>query len=602
MAAARYTKIKLFDQRQWIDGCPVVLEKAALLQDNKLDELLFQFKFTNIDTEIITALIIKIECYDIENILLDTVTHHYLDLKVLSGNSFADNEAVKLSFKEIRGFQISIVKVFFESGEEWSKNNNVLRNIARVKSVEELHINREQLKQELELEQIVSDAKYLPESHGAYWNCTCGCINKEPICVKCHIQKNRIMSLLSKYDKDFLNARYEERIKREQEETARQQRAKEQQKLARNKKMMKALIVVVLIFVLIVVNVQIIIPFANDKYTQYQYRTALKLGEEGDYLQAISKLEKLGEYEDCKEKIEEFELRLKYEEAITLGENEEYEKAIQLLEELNGYDNSADIILQLKYNEAQKYIDEGQYKEAEELYEQLGEYEDATAKMREAGELYAEELFSLGKYEEAILYYEKYNFYNTNYKESCYNVALDKQKQEDYEQALEYWKKAEGYRDSSERLTECKLENERYSTYIRALSEIGAGDAVVAKELLTQLPDDYKDVEELVLFCDEYKDILGTWVEYKAYFPVDGKWILVEDVNGMIPSSYIVSWEADQWYVNGHTASFTNNIFYWTDDLGQLTLDVTTGEQTSKYEFHIKNNSEGSKSICKKVE
>jgi tetratricopeptide (TPR) repeat protein len=100
--------------------------------------------------------------------------------------------------------------------------------------------------------------------------------------------------------------------------------------------------------------VNVIIPFASDKYTQYQYRNAVEIGEEGDYTQAISILEKLEDYEDSEEKVEDFKIRLKYEEAIKLSENGDYENAIQLFNELNVYANSEELVLKQQYNIAQK--------------------------------------------------------------------------------------------------------------------------------------------------------------------------------------------------------------------------------------------------------
>lgn len=591
----RYKIINTDDNLRWNSGSPLLLKKTRLLKDNVQNKYLLQLQFENIGRRSIAAVYLKISYKDVVGNHIGEMQYNYLDLNISFHTTFGSDIPVYLTNSEARQFVYTITQVVFTNHELWI-NEDALQIINKQEKITYVSDIKEQYVRELGKRiRLVFDDIYAPLFDSEYWQCTCGEFNlvENDNCKNCGINKGELVKI---YDTEFLKENLEIYLSNQIEE----QKLIKEKRDKRNKLIRNLCIIGLGCIITVFMVINVIIPFASDKYTQYQYRNAVETGEEGDYIQAISILEKLGDYEDSEEKVEDFKIRLKYEEAIKLGENGAYEKAIQLFNELNGYANSEELVLQQQYNIAKKNTDEGQYKEAEELFEQLGEYEDAKDKAKEAGELYARELLSIGNYEEAVLYYEKYNLNDENYKECCYNVALEKQKQEDFEQAFKYWEKAEGYKDSSERLIECELEKEKYDTYLLAVSKVGDGDAVAAKEILTQLPSDYKDVEELIMFCEEYKGILGKWIEYKQYFPVDRKWFSPEEV-GLQPSSVIITWETGQWYVDGYTASFTNSIFKWSDGSGQLKLDVTTGEHTAKYAFH-KGDSEGSKSMYKKVE
>ena len=314
------------------------------------------------------------------------------------------------------------------------------------------------------------------------------------------------------------------------------------------------------------------IEIASEGIYERDYSNTKKFIAEQKYSEALEILKQMENRDNVNELIIMCENALKYEEAVDLAKNDKYKEAISILEDIEDFKDSANILakyrLEADYLEAIIYADTGSYESAILLFENLDDYKDA--KERSA--------------------------------ELCYQFGINEFENQNYINAKKYLEKVADNKDVAGILSECELQLSYADLYSTAQSLLAAGNTRDALNYLKQLPSDYKDGEELILFCDEYKDILGTWVEYKSYFPVDGKWFLTEDVKGLRASSYLVTWEADQWYVNGYTANFTNNVLRWSDGSGQCELDVTTGEQTTKYEFHIKNNSEGSKSICKKVE
>ena len=87
-------------------------------------------------------------------------------------------------------------------------------------------------------------------------------------------------------------------------------------------------------------------PNAQEKYDEAEvkkeetYQKAIALEEAGEYNQAISIYEKLGDYKDCMERIEKVKIELRYQEAVKEEEEENYSGAFQIYEELGDYKDS----------------------------------------------------------------------------------------------------------------------------------------------------------------------------------------------------------------------------------------------------------------------
>lgn len=87
-------------------------------------------------------------------------------------------------------------------------------------------------------------------------------------------------------------------------------------------------------------------PNAQEKYDEAEvkkeetYQKAIALEEAGEYNQAISIYEKLGDYKDCMERIEKVKIELRYQEAVKEEEEENYSGAFQAYEELGDYKDS----------------------------------------------------------------------------------------------------------------------------------------------------------------------------------------------------------------------------------------------------------------------
>ncbi len=76
----------------------------------------------------------------------------------------------------------------------------------------------------------------------------------------------------------------------------------------------------------------------------------------------------------------------KYNTAMEYYENGDYENAISAFEELGDYQDSVDMIKQANYDLAMKYYENGDYATAYTAFDKLGDYSDASEKMAEIKE------------------------------------------------------------------------------------------------------------------------------------------------------------------------------------------------------------------------
>lgn len=124
-----------------------------------------------------------------------------------------------------------------------------------------------------------------------------------------------------------------------------------------------------------------------------KYNEALALFEAEKYGEATVAFDKLGDYSDSKEKIEEIKIILldkQYDNAVALLEVEKYDEATFAFTELGEYRDSKDkveeiriILLDKQYNEAEKLFDAGKYSEAINIYSALGDYKDSKLRVEQ---------------------------------------------------------------------------------------------------------------------------------------------------------------------------------------------------------------------------
>ena len=157
--------------------------------------------------------------------------------------------------------------------------------------------------------------------------------------------------------------------------------AKEEQRIAdelaeekRRKTVKKAgMIAAVAVVVIVCLLIKpVIIPAVR-------YRAAVSLENEGNYDEAISAFEALGDYRDSAEQI----LACRYGAALAFADKGNYTEAIAEFETLGDYQDSAEQIWACRYNDALALADEGNYAEAIVEFKALGDYQDSKQKISE---------------------------------------------------------------------------------------------------------------------------------------------------------------------------------------------------------------------------
>lgn len=120
-----------------------------------------------------------------------------------------------------------------------------------------------------------------------------------------------------------------------------------------------------------------------------KYQEAAGLIENANYAEAIVVLNKIKDYKDSANLIEECQNIIdeeKYVNATALFENGEYDAAISAFKEIKDYKDSAEQIETIKkeknYQEAVSLMNEGKYKKAMEVFEQIEDYKDSAKKIK----------------------------------------------------------------------------------------------------------------------------------------------------------------------------------------------------------------------------
>lgn len=168
-----------------------------------------------------------------------------------------------------------------------------------------------------------------------------------------------------------------------------------------------------------------------------------------------------------------------YAKVEELIKDRNYEEAIPILEDLDEYKDAKVILEEVKekaivkeaYNMGNKYLEDKQYMKAIEMYESVIEYEDSEEKVREASYYLALNYIDENKYDEAKEYFIKADGYKDSVlylsklevltaekaKETIYEEALQKYNDDEYEEAIELFEMIEDYKDSKEYIEECNL-------------------------------------------------------------------------------------------------------------------------------------------------
>lgn len=227
---SKYEVLSRLDNYQYIYNCPVFITGGNILKDTITNEIYINLKFRSISAKNIKAVIISVECYDIEKDKLEPVNKFiYQDFNISQGDFFGENETILCPDCNTRICEIKIKKVIFFNDERWENSEECqLSSLGLQTRISDWPMTN--LKKILydELKQInysKNNAIYLPSKFNDGWICTCGMVNFDTPSCLCGMRSVNLFKIFNeKYLEEQLSA-FEEKVRKKSEEDAKRRKA-----------------------------------------------------------------------------------------------------------------------------------------------------------------------------------------------------------------------------------------------------------------------------------------------------------------------------------------------------------------------------------------
>lgn len=434
----RYRIINESKYKKWLADSPIKIEKTRLLFDRVNKNVILQLKMFNLTDKIIKSIFLKIESFDDNMDFLSSCSEAiFPGADIGSRSSFGDREPIVLESCQTSDVTIIISKVVFEDGFVWKNEGdnpgidlppqNVISHEDPLYKQVVIECTNKQIK-----------PKYWFEDNEIYWCCTCGQPNKKDIiqCLYCGIEKEW---LGKHFDVHYLiektelreKKEFEARIKNERKEKERQKKEYKialQKRKRRNRLTKIAILGMVLVMITVLCMIKIVMPAKN-------YNKALTLMTQRDYEAAVYEFEKLGDYKDVKELINE----ILYQNALALVSAKDYKAAVSEFENLGEY-KDAKAQIEGIYLNAVELLNNKHYDEAKLIFVELGDYNDSKERLKTIEIAMAKyedamEMLNNKQYDEAAVLFAKLGEYKDS-KEQLRNAELQLKKNNNIKQAM----------------------------------------------------------------------------------------------------------------------------------------------------------------------
>lgn len=213
---SRFETIEIFSSNKDFLGCPVEIEKWALLFDKVVNSSVLQIKLKKLLNISINSVDIQVLCYDESGCLINSdepIKYTYYSCNT-PDNIFGTDKVINLNTSKISNAEIIIENVISERRRIWEFKKELYVDIAEQKKIPAALYKRI-------LYQYSSDfsdcAKYIPVQYDDRWQCTCGKlnINTDTHCLRCHFGKEtvfdrvNIASLVENYSASIKQAEEE---------------------------------------------------------------------------------------------------------------------------------------------------------------------------------------------------------------------------------------------------------------------------------------------------------------------------------------------------------------------------------------------------------
>ena len=472
--AERFERLYKLPDNLYKNESPIIISAGALLKDSQTGSIIVQLKFHSVSENTIKAVKISLSTFDVSGMELQGVKdYQYLDLSICNGQEFGTNKAIVLPSAVTRSFAISDITVVFSNGNQWKCDDTAELASLPTQKYLSTELRNAEIEKQYQIATTPS-ATYVPSEMMSIWNCTCGEWNSSERCTKCGAIKQAVFSSLNV---DELKIKAENRLAFEKAQREEQERFKEEERqetakrLVIQKERRKIIIKKTKIILAILLPViALVLTFALWIYPDIikpniAYNKAEQLFSAGQYSDAATVFQALGDFKDSPERLNEV-VNLMVEDIYNYGtqliQDEKYENALQTFEEIIEYGINPSLIVKAKYQKAICLSELGRMEDAIACLENIPDYPDSAETLKKFKYQYACELFLDCKYLESIELFNAipdyldstqkiesaYSLYyfdrgNTYYKEAKFYLAIEEFKKTKEENASEMIVKAE---------------------------------------------------------------------------------------------------------------------------------------------------------------
>ena len=204
---------------------PVVVKSAYLFCSDDREKLFLRCKFQSLSDKAISALMVDVDCFDVWGNQLPTVCDaQVLDLNAKRNEEFGYQRKITITDINTRSVKVKLKRIRFTDGTIAECAGEEV-HIPEATPLSD-HFDSAELVQQY-IHEVSRQASFVPQKFGAFWICSCGCVNyhNEEICCSCGTNACVAFDAL---DKAFLADKYAEYVaaKQKQEEQARKEREK----------------------------------------------------------------------------------------------------------------------------------------------------------------------------------------------------------------------------------------------------------------------------------------------------------------------------------------------------------------------------------------
>lgn len=428
----RYSVLKSGEQKEWLAGCTVKVEKYNILLDNQTGQNVIQIKYRALGDKKVKSFWVDVYCYDDAMDLITTVSDAaYISVNASKGESFGDRQPISVNANSIGNIKVAVKKIVFADESVWRNNNGEIGIILPEQTYAREFYGELFNQFYIETQNIKARAVKAPIIGDDYWQCTCGQGNSktDESCILCGADVNELAKIS---DVDYL--REQNNIRIEKEKTERERIAKERaenERLAAEKaekeriaaeeraekeriaaakaaKKRKRIIITALVSV---VTICAVVAGINKLKHVILYNKAVKAFENAQYDEAFETFTELKNYKDSADKAQEAEAEKKYLNAksfVEKGDINSLKEAAHIYSDLGTYNDSAQQLKATYYSIAAIEYNSYDFENAASHYKLCGNYQNSVQmeiSARNQGILMkAANAYNSGNYMDAVSY------------------------------------------------------------------------------------------------------------------------------------------------------------------------------------------------------